>query len=108
MSANQSRKTYEIRIVNARLGYANYPRPCIVTKIETDKKIWIYFLSTKNYSEPGQSFCIDAQHPDFAATGLKSTSFTVHPIRHVHQMLLSDKRGELTGQLAKDFEAWLE
>ena len=100
-------QSFEIRMVEARLGYAVYPRPCIVTKIETNRTARVFFLSTKNYSERGQSFCISNQHPDFSATGLKATSHTIHPAQHIELKYLGSKRGELTGQLAREFEAWL-
>ena len=98
---------FEIRIANAKVGYANYPRPCIVEKVNRDGTAWVYFHSTKDYSEPGQSFRIRSDHPDFAATGLEDTSYTVHPAKLVPVSVLVLLRGVLKGMLAKEFEEWL-
>jgi hypothetical protein len=68
---------------------------------------FVLALSTKDYSERGQSFCISSSHPDFAATGLKFTSFTVHPMLEVESSELGIKRGVLQNELARQFEKWL-
>lgn len=98
---------FEIRMVQARVGHANYPRPCIVAEVLSDGTARVFYLSTKDYSERGQSFRIRSDHPDFAATGLKATSYTVFPPERIPISLLGSKKGDLTGTLATEFEDWL-
>src|SRR5436309_13827458 len=107
MKSPAKRTVYEIRIAHVRVGAAAYPRPCIVVEYEPGDKARVLLLSTKDYSERGQTFCIDAQHPDFAATGLKATSFTIHPPEYVPAEFLKSKRGELRGDLAAAFREWI-
>ena len=99
---------YEVRMLRGPLGYANYPRPCIVVSVRTTPTgALVAALSTKDLSEPGQSFCIPSTHPDFAATGLKSSSYTAHPLREVPMESLGAKRGVLQNELAREFKEWL-
>ena len=98
-------KVFEIRTVRVELGYANYFRPCIITSSKPE--IGLLLLSTKDYSERGQSFCILSSHPDFKATGLDATSYTVHPPISVKPNELGSRRGFLQNKLAQEFHDWL-
>ena len=93
-------------MADVRVGHADYPRPCIVSTINTDGTAWVYPLSTKDYSERWQMFRIDSHHPDFAATGLSATSFTIHPAKLIPIAALGKKRGDLIGELAREFDDW--
>ena len=106
MSAKSAGISYEIRMVSATIGYADYARPAIVDSIGSDGTAVVYFLSTKNYSERGQSFCISSTHPDFAMTGLTATSYTIHPPQRIPISALETKRGSLAGELATEFKEW--
>src|SRR5436853_4300973 len=107
MSAISPAKTYEIRTISARVGYATYPRPVIVADVSPNGIARVHYLSTKDYSERGQSFCIRSDHPDFAATGLEATSFTVHPMKILPKQVLKGKRGDVIAELAREFQDWL-
>jgi hypothetical protein len=102
-----SQAAFEIRMADIQVGHAYYPRPCIVKSYEPGNMVLLFSLSTKDYSERGQSFCIDSRHPDFPATGLAFTSYTIHPIQLLPKRVLKSKRGELVGALARDFYEWL-
>lgn len=103
----KSQRTYDTRMAEVQVGHAAYPRPCIVLQDEPGGMVSLFALSTKDYSERGQSFCISSNHPDFAATGLEATSFTVHPMKILPKQVLKGKRGDLTAELAHEFQEWL-
>jgi hypothetical protein len=99
---------FEIFMVNAHIGFAKYPRPAVVAKLLSDQTAIVYFLSIKDYSERGQSFCIENSHRDFWATGLSATSFSIHPSERIPTSHLGHKRGEMIGELALAFRDWVD
>ena len=107
MSPPASPVALEIRTARLRLGYADYPRPCIVTHVPAQGLISVLPLSTKHYGPPGESFRVDATHPDFPATGLSATSFTAGPIRYLPLGDIGPRKGRLQGDLARAFLEWL-
>lgn len=97
------RASYDIYTVQVHFEHVDYYRPCIIhSDAEGGLSVWVIALSTKQLSEHSQSFKIDSSHPDFAATGLKETSYTVHPMRRVPKSRIGGKIGVLKGQLAKE------
>ncbi len=77
-------KSMEVRL----LGFPDYPRPCVILRVEADGSAWVVVLSTKNCYPPGEAFCVDKNHPDFAATGLTTTCYSVEPLRLIPAELL--------------------
>ncbi|HLX62377.1 MAG TPA: hypothetical protein VKX17_13960 [Planctomycetota bacterium] len=75
----------QIRLVRMRVGKTTYYRPCMVMKLTDDGNALVFLLSTRDVSKPGKAFEIDASHPDFAATGLRETSYTLFPLQLVAQ-----------------------
>lgn len=46
-------------------------------------------LSTINCYPAGEAFCVDESHPDFEATGLTSTCYSVEPLRLIPAHLIN-------------------
>ena len=103
----QSKLVFEIRMFESTVGHAKYPRPGIVDRILPDGSALVYLLSTKLYSDLGQTFRISSTHPNFPATGLAVTSYTIYPAKQIKKEDFKSKRGELVGELAKEFQDWL-
>lgn len=90
-----------------KVGHAHYARPCIIYDDGPELQIWVIALSTKEDSQRGQSFKLDSTHPDFPATGLKETSYTIHPMQLVSRSDIGKKLGVLQGSLAKELMDYL-
>lgn len=82
-SAVRPRKAMDIFMLGPRPGFSDYPRPCVILRVEPDGSAWVVMLSTKDLYPPGQAFCVDKSHPDFAATGLSVTCYSVEPLRWI-------------------------
>lgn len=99
-----SAKTYAVHMARIRIGHADYRRPCVVVQDGSDPStVWVLALSTKNYGEASQNFAIESSHPDFKATGLSATSFTIHPMRLIAKGALGQQIGIIEGVLADEF-----
>jgi hypothetical protein len=102
----------QIYLAKAQYRQCQDIRPCIVVAVmpEADKVKVALLSSALGLYNPQHDFLIPATHPDFAATGLRRTSY-VADIEDAFWETTPDnlgkKLGELTGQLATEFDTWL-
>lgn len=77
---------FEVRLVTLRFGKKDYCRPCIVVNVEDSLYARVLILSSTDTSTPDSpQLEIDESHPDFAATGLERTCYTLEPVQMVLQ-----------------------
>jgi len=102
-------KPLQICRVKVKLGESRYLRPSVVLAIYDQDDLSLAPISSKlDLYQPSAHFLIPEDHPDFAATGLKVTSYVIgdrlfeEQAAFVQQIL-----GELQGKLAEDFTKWM-
>ena len=82
-------------------------RPWLIVDCRPDDAFGCFPISTKSYGDP--AFELSADHPDFAATGLKRTCF-IHDLHiiELHAAELHKRSGTLGGQLRDQFRAYAD
>ena len=69
----------------------------------------IVLVSSSELYRPGLHFLIPKEHPNFPATGLTKTSFVLGgQIRDLPIEELDERLGRLEGELAKEFDKWID
>jgi len=92
------------------VGRSEDARPCIVLRVlpNGDVKIAPLSASLALRGPPWQHFVIEAEHPDFPATGLTRTCYVLGDcLSTIERRQLARRRGKLQGELAKVFENWI-
>lgn len=98
----------DVFLARLPLGYSNDIRPCVVLSIDPHKDVAVVAISSSDLYRHGFDFLIPSDAPDFAATGLKKSSFVIgDAFRTIPLQSLSRRKGRLVGKLALDFEKWL-
>ena len=86
------------------LGHATYPRPCVIIDATTKDMLAI---TTKQYAKFNQ-FVLRHDHPDFAATRLKETSYVIgDTIARADPAVRLRMIGVIKGDLATEFAKWI-
>ena len=94
--------------VRVRVGEAYYPRPCVVLTVEGTMLRLAALSSKMDLYRPGEHFLIRARRPDFAATGLETTSYVLGaPLFRADTSRVLAIKGTLTGGLARAFTDWI-
>jgi len=102
---------YQVCIVAIRVGEVEYPRPCVaITVLSADGIAGALAISSKlDLYKPDQHFLINANHPDFPATGLSTTSYVIgSPVIDITPEEVEKVIGALTGELGCAFRRWIE
>lgn len=100
---------HDIYLIRWRLRESFDFRPCVVLQEPNDDNTAIILVSSSDLNREGYDFKIDREHPNFPATGLRSTSYVVgDQIYGVPTERLSTFLGRLEGELAREFDAWID
>ena len=98
----------EVWLARAVLGASTDLRPVIVFEAPIRGTAKVFLVSSALDLKTDADFSIEAEHPDFAATGLRKSSYAIAGgIRELHISAFQKRRGHLQGALALAFEAWL-
>ncbi|HLX61040.1 MAG TPA: hypothetical protein VKX17_07135 [Planctomycetota bacterium] len=88
------------------MDHATYARPCVIIRIKQDGTLTIIPISSKDYGNVDK-FRVDERDPDFAATGLTTTSYVYgHPVLNISPASVLKKLGAFVGELKRRFIAW--
>jgi len=100
---------HEIYLVRVPLRASFDYRPCIVLDVSHNTiVVGVMLVSSSSLYRKAYDFLIPKEHPNFAATGLKKTSFAIgDQIRDVAAADLNQYLGRLEGELAREFDKWI-
>jgi len=101
---------YQIIRVSLQVGPAAYPRPAVVVALLDQSHHRVLGISSKlDLYRRDLHFLIRDDHPDFKATGLDVTSYVIGaPVFEVERAEILAHIGILTGELADEFQKWIE
>lgn len=102
----------DIYLVRAKYRHCEDIRPCLILEICNIGKVRLALISSAfDLYKDRRDFLIEASHPDFAATGLRKTSYIAR-IKDTFLATSPENLGKPLGQLVRGlaiaFDDWMQ
>lgn len=98
-------RPFEIHNARQRFNDCDDVRPWLIIEVRAHDTYGCFPIASEHYGDP--YFSIDAEHPDFPATGLtKSCHVLDRRIYELNKAQFLRRRGELTGDLLAAFREY--